>query len=75
VWCLQVRPQPFLLASWHWQGISRVGLSVGLDVGVGIGDDVGAYGVFDWVDWSGVLLIVGLIGALGLVWFWPHDRE
>jgi hypothetical protein len=45
-----------------------------LDVGAGDGDDV-VYGIFDWVDFSGILLVIALIGALGLAWFWPGSGE
>jgi|RhiMethySRZTD1v2_1073278.scaffolds.fasta_scaffold476184_2 hypothetical protein len=49
-------------------------LGAGLDVGAGDGDDV-VYGIFDWVDFSGILLVIALIGALGLAWFWPGSGE
>jgi hypothetical protein len=52
----------------------RLGQGVGLGIGAGGGDDV-AYGVFDWVDFSGILLVIALIGALGLAWLWPDSGE
>lgn len=66
---------PFVLAAWPWQSISCVGLWVlVLAVGAGLGDDV-VYGVFDWVDLSGILLVIALIGAVGLAWLWPGSGE
>ena len=50
------------------------GQGVGRRIGAGVGDDV-AYGVFDWVDLSGILLVIALIGAVGLVWLWPGSGE
>lgn len=45
-----------------------------MDVGAGAGDDV-VYGIFDWVDLSGIGLVVALIGAVGFVWLWPGSGE
>jgi hypothetical protein len=64
-----------VLAAWPWQSISCVGLwLLVLAVGAGLGDDV-VYGVFDWVDLSGILLVIALIGAVGLAWLWPGSGE
>jgi hypothetical protein len=52
----------------------RLDEGFGLGIGAGVGDDV-AYGVFDWVDLSGILLVIALIGAIGLVWLWPGSGE
>ena len=52
----------------------RLVRDVGLGIGAGVGDDV-AYGVFDWVDLSGILLVLALIGAVGLAWLWPGNGE
>jgi hypothetical protein len=40
-----------------------------------VGGEAVVQAIFDWVDFSGITLIVALILALALVWFWPHDRD
>ena len=29
----------------------------------------------EWVDWSGITVIVALVLALAFVWFWPRERD
>jgi hypothetical protein len=44
-------------------------------VGAGAGDDV-AFGILDWVDWTGICALLLLIVLLALLWMWWYrDRD
>jgi hypothetical protein len=43
-------------------------------VGAGAGDDV-AFGILDWVDWTGICALLLLIMLLALWVWWYRDRD
>jgi len=56
----------------------RLDEGFGLGIGAGVGDDV-AYGVFDWVDLSGILLVIapdrGDWARLVMAWQWRVRKQ